>query len=60
MHAFGEDLPYPDDHFDLVFSNEVIEHVDDDRATLREVARGRRDLLPVASSENFFTHQNGT
>ena len=29
--AVGEALPYPDDHFDLVFSNEVIEHVQDDR-----------------------------
>jgi SAM-dependent methyltransferase len=37
--AKGEDLPYPDDHFDLVFSNEVIEHVDDDRATAREMVR---------------------
>ena len=35
----GERLPYPDDHFDLVFSNEVIEHVDDDRATAAEMVR---------------------
>jgi len=35
----GEALPYPDDHFDLVFSNEVIEHVDDDRATAAEMVR---------------------
>ena len=27
----GEDLPFPADRFDLVFSNEVIEHVADDR-----------------------------
>jgi SAM-dependent methyltransferase len=37
--AVGEDLPYPDGHFDLVFSNEVIEHVEDDRATAREMVR---------------------
>lgn len=37
--AVGEDLPYPDDHFDLVFSNEVIEHVEDDRATAAEMVR---------------------
>ena len=37
--AKGEALPYPDNHFDLVFSNEVIEHVDDDRATAAEMAR---------------------
>ena len=37
--AKGESLPYPDDTFDLVFSNEVIEHVDDDRATALEMVR---------------------
>jgi SAM-dependent methyltransferase len=40
--AIGEDLPYPDDHFDLVFSNEVIEHVDDDRRTAAEMVRVTR------------------
>ena len=39
--AVGEALPYPDDHFDLVFSNEVIEHVDDDRRDRR--GDGARD-----------------
>jgi SAM-dependent methyltransferase len=38
----GEALPYPDDHVDLVFSNEVIEHVDDDRATTAEMVRVTR------------------
>jgi SAM-dependent methyltransferase len=37
--AKGEALPYPDDHFDVVFSNEVIEHVEDDRATALEMVR---------------------
>jgi SAM-dependent methyltransferase len=37
--AVGEALPYPDDHFDLVFSNEVIEHVQDDRRTAQEMVR---------------------
>ncbi len=37
--AHGEALPFPDDHFDLVFSNEVIEHVDDDRKTVEEAVR---------------------
>ncbi|MFV2062571.1 MAG: class I SAM-dependent methyltransferase [Chloroflexota bacterium] len=37
--AVGEALPYPDDHFHLVFSNEVIEHVTDDHATAAEMVR---------------------
>jgi SAM-dependent methyltransferase len=40
--AVGEALPYPDDHFDLVFSNEVIEHVDDDLRTTAEAVRVTR------------------
>lgn len=42
VHAYGEALPYPDDRFDLVFSNEVIEHVDDDRRTAAEMVRVTR------------------
>jgi len=37
--AAGEALPYPDASFDLILSNEVIEHVQDDRAALAEMAR---------------------
>ncbi len=37
--AAGEDLPYPDATFDYILSNEVIEHVRDDRAALAEMAR---------------------
>lgn len=39
LGAAGEALPFADATFDLVVLNEVIEHVQDDRATLREVAR---------------------
>ncbi len=39
LAAAGESLPFADASFDLVVLNEVIEHVQDDRATLREVAR---------------------
>ena len=35
----GESLPFPDNSFDLVISNEVIEHVQDDRQTLAEIVR---------------------
>jgi ubiquinone/menaquinone biosynthesis C-methylase UbiE len=37
--AAGEALPYPDNYFDVVFSNEVIEHVVDDRQFARELVR---------------------
>jgi len=35
----AESLPYPDAYFDVVFSNEVLEHVDDDGAAVRESLR---------------------
>ena len=37
--APAEELPFPDDSFDLILLNEVIEHVDDDRCTIREAYR---------------------
>lgn len=37
--AAGEQLPYPANTFDVILSNEVIEHVQDDAAALREMAR---------------------
>lgn len=37
--AAGEALPYRDNSLDIVVLNEVIEHVADDNATMREVAR---------------------
>lgn len=37
--SFGESLPFPDRRFDVVFLNEVIEHVEDDRQTLAECVR---------------------
>ena len=35
----AEELPWPDDTFDGVLLNEVLEHVDDESATLREIRR---------------------
>ncbi|NDJ86204.1 MAG: class I SAM-dependent methyltransferase [Chloroflexi bacterium] len=37
--ARGEALPYPDNTFDVVFSNEVVEHVDDDHQFVAEMVR---------------------
>src|SRR5215210_1835729 len=34
--APGEHLPFDDGDFDVILLNEVIEHVDDDRLTIRE------------------------
>ena len=38
----GEQLPFADDSFDLILSNEVIEHVANDRAAVAEMARVAR------------------
>lgn len=40
--AAGERLPYPDNAFDVILSNEVIEHVQDDRAAVAEMVRALR------------------
>lgn len=37
--AAGEYMPYPANSFDAVLSHEVIEHVADDRAAIREIVR---------------------
>ena len=37
--AAGEHLPYPDNAFDVILSNEVIEHVQDDGAAAAEMVR---------------------
>lgn len=42
LSARGEQLPFPDDSFDLILSHEVVEHVDDDRAAVTEMVRALR------------------
>lgn len=59
--AAGEELPFPDDHFDLILSHEVIEHVRDDRAAVEEMVRtlrpgGRLTLFCPNRGYPFETH----
>jgi len=57
----GEFLPFPDDSFDLILSNEVIEHVQDDHAAISEIVRtlkpgGRLVLFCPNRGYGFETH----
>jgi SAM-dependent methyltransferase len=57
----GESLPFPDGSFDLVLSNEVLEHVQDDRAAVGEIVRilrpgGRLVLFCPNRGYPFETH----
>lgn len=57
----GESLPFPDATFDLVLSNEVLEHVQDDRAAVQEIVRtlapgGRLVLFCPNRGYPFETH----
>jgi SAM-dependent methyltransferase len=61
VNAAGEDLPFPDGHFDLVVSHEVIEHVADDRQSICEMVRvlkpgGRIVLFCPNRGYPFETH----
>ncbi len=38
-HGFGEKLPYKDESFDIVFSQQVLEHVNDPEAVIKEAFR---------------------
>lgn len=59
--AAGEWLPFPDDHFDLLLSHEVLEHVEDDAAAVGEMVRvlrpgGRLVLFCPNRGYPFETH----
>ena len=61
VSASGEQLPYPNEVFDLVLSHEVIEHVHDDVAAVSEMARvlrpgGRIILFCPNRGYPFETH----
>jgi SAM-dependent methyltransferase len=48
LNAAGENLPYPDSSFDLILSHEVLEHVVDDRAAVKEIVRVLRSPDPAS------------
>lgn len=57
----GEHLPFPSNSFDLVLSNEVLEHVQNDREAVREIVRtlkpgGRLALFCPNRGYPFETH----
>ncbi len=61
FNAAGEFLPLPSSTFDLILSHEVIEHVKDDRAAIREMVRvltpgGRIVLFCPNRGYPFETH----
>jgi len=61
LHAAGEVIPLPASTMDLVLSHEVIEHVQDDRAAVREMIRvlrpgGRIALFCPNRGYPFETH----
>lgn len=61
LNGAGESLPLPSSTFDLVLSHEVIEHVQDDHAAIREMVRtlkpgGRLVLFCPNRGYPFETH----
>jgi len=61
VNAAGEALPFPEATFDLILSHEVIEHVADDAAAVREIVRalkpgGRLVLFCPNRGYPFETH----
>ena len=61
INAAGEFIPLPSSTFDLILSHEVIEHVQDDRAAVREMVRllkpgGRIALFCPNRGYPFETH----
>ena len=61
LRSAGEQLPFPDSTFDLILSHEVIEHVQDDRASIKEMLRtlkpgGRMVIFCPNRGYPFETH----
>ena len=61
INAAGENLPFPDQFFDLVLSHEVLEHVEDDHQAVKEMVRalkpgGRGIIFTPNRGYPFETH----
>ena len=61
LNGAGENLPYPENYFDLILSHEVIEHVADDVKAVKEMVRvlkpeGRIALFCPNRGYPFETH----
>jgi SAM-dependent methyltransferase len=61
VNGVGEALPFPSNSFDLVLSHEVLEHVQDDQAAIKEIVRtlspgGRLVLFCPNRGYPFETH----
>jgi len=61
FNAAGESVPLPSSTFDLILSHEVIEHMEDDRAAIREMIRllkagGRAVIFCPNRGYPFETH----
>lgn len=61
VNGVGEALPFPSNSFDLVLSHEVLEHVQDDQAAIKEIVRtlspgGRLILFCPNRGYPFETH----
>jgi SAM-dependent methyltransferase len=61
VNAAGETLPFANEQYDLILSNEVLEHVQDDRMAVREMVRclkpgGRIVLFCPNRGYPFETH----
>jgi SAM-dependent methyltransferase len=60
--APAEALPFPDDYFDVILLHEVIEHVEDDRQTIREAYRCVRPgghIVIYAPNRLYFFETHG-
>ncbi|MBX5492362.1 MAG: class I SAM-dependent methyltransferase [Chloroflexi bacterium] len=60
--APAEALPFPDEFFDVILLHEVIEHVDDDRQTIREAYRCLRPggrMIIFAPNRLYFFETHG-